>query len=96
MHSGTYHALVEPKQLEIPLTNSGLLPCSFAEDAYQAAQTIIGFRGEDALIYIALRQFDDFQDDIDQAYWVEVRRACKFILGYHHYWECGYLRLPMR
>ena len=67
------------EQLPLPLTASGSLPCSFADDAYRAAQTIIGFRGKDALIYIELRRFDDFQDEADQAYWIEVRRACKYI-----------------
>ena len=82
-------------QLELPLSSSGMLPCSFADDAYQAALTIIDMRGQGALIYVALRQFDDFQDAFDQAYWVEVRRACKYIRGNLHYWKAGYWRLPV-
>lgn len=80
----------------MPLTASGLLPCAFAADAYQAAQTVIGFRGKDALVYIELRRFDDFQDEIDQAYWIEVRRACKYILTSYGYWHEGHhKRLPL-
>lgn len=84
------------EQLELPLKASGILPCSFAVDAYKAAQTIISFRGHESLIYIALRQFDDFQDEHDQAYWIEVKRACKFIFGQTHYWTVGYSRLPLK
>ena len=81
-------------QLELPLKSSDMLPCSFADDAYQAALKIIDMRGQDALIYVALRQFDDFQDEIDQAYWVEVRRACKYIQGICSWRGAG--RIPMR
>ncbi|MCC6598099.1 MAG: hypothetical protein IT559_04865 [Alphaproteobacteria bacterium] len=83
------------QQLSLNL-EMGDVVCSFKDDAYDVADKIIGFRGKDALIYIALRQFDDFQDEIDQAYWVEVRRACKFILNDHHYWYNGHhKRLPL-
>lgn len=83
------------EQPELPLTASGMLSCGFAEDAYQAAQTIIEFRGQDALIYIALRQFDDFQDEIDRAYWVEVRRACKYIQATQNWLKGNHWRFPM-
>lgn len=84
------------EQLSFEFKSAHHIAYGFAEDVYKAARAIIDFRGDDALIYVALRQFDDFQDEIDQAYWVEVRRACKVILGEWHYWSGGYSRLPMK
>ncbi|AEP10478.1 hypothetical protein MICA_2172 [Micavibrio aeruginosavorus ARL-13] len=70
--------------------------CSFRDDAYDVAKKIIAFRGKDALIYVALRQFDDFQDKHDRAFWIEVRRACKYILtGYDFWYEGHHRRLPL-
>lgn len=87
--------LGDMQQLSLNL-EMGDVVCSFKDDAYEVANKIIAFCGKDALIYVALRQFDDFQDEIDQAYWVEVRRACKFVFGQWHYWSNGYSRLPMK
>jgi len=84
------------QQLSLNLNTKNVVPCGFTPAAYSAAKKIISFRGTDALIYIALRQYDDFNDEVDHAYWIEIRRACKYIQMHRDYWLHGYhWRLPM-
>lgn len=83
-------------QLSLDLEPENMSPCGFTQEAYFAAQKIIEFRGEEALIYIALRKYDDFNNEIDHAYWTEVRRACKYIQACHAYWfEGHHWRMPV-
>ena len=83
-------------QLSLPLGSSGFLPCSFGESAYQTAQRVLELRGDVAMEYIIFRQRENFYDEIDRAYWVEVRRACKFIQGNIARYVIGYWRPPVK
>lgn len=84
------------QQLCLNLDTENGFPCGFTQEAFIVAQKIISFRGADALIYIALRQHDDFNDEIDHAYWTEVRRACKYIQAARDYWLNGFhWRMPV-
>ena len=83
-------------QLELDIEHSSERVCGFTQEAYSIAQKVIEFRDTDALIYIALRQYGDFNDEIDHAYWTEIRRACKYIQACRAYWSEGHhWRLPM-
>tara|TARA_B100002019_G_scaffold249174_1_gene228410 strand:- start:62 stop:328 length:267 start_codon:yes stop_codon:yes gene_type:complete len=84
------------QQLILNLQSKTILPCGFTQEAFFVAQKIISFRDTDALIYIALRQYDDFNDEIDQVYWTEIRRACKYIQACRAYWfEGHHWRMPV-
>jgi hypothetical protein len=84
------------KQLELLLVSNEAPPCSFKDDAYLAAKSILEQYNEVGLTIIALRQSDDLQDELDQAYWIEVRRAYKYIQAKRNYWLKGHPpRFPM-
>lgn len=84
------------QQLSLNLKSRNIPPCGFTQEAYFTAQKIIALHNTDALIYIALRQHDDFNDEIDRAAWTEIRRACKYIQACQSYWLHGHhWRLPL-
>lgn len=61
---------------------------AFSDDAWGRAQALVSRYGGDSPVVAALRGADDLNNDDDRAFWVEVRRACKFILHYE--------RLPLK
>lgn len=57
-----------------------ILPCSFKKDAYERAILFLDkYSYEEAIIKCELRRSDDINDDYDRGFWIEVRRACKYL-----------------
>lgn len=82
-------------QLELNL-ETGNPVCSFGPDAYDAAREIIELRRKEALIYIDLKLFESSKKTSDQDHWIEIRRACKYILAGYGFWFDGHhQRLPL-
>ena len=53
----------------------------FAEDVFERAKRLIETYGAEAPVIAALRSSDDLHDKQEKTWWIEVVRACKFILN---------------
>lgn len=83
-------------QLELPLRANNSLPCSFDQIAYEEADRIFQLHPYAALQYISDQLGSSPADAPQLLYWIQVRRACKFIIAWHDYWFKGYhWRLPV-
>ena len=54
----------------------------FSADVFATAQSLVAEEGRQAPAIAGLRESDDLNGESDRLFWIEVRRATKFILKF--------------